>query len=499
MKTKIKKLLCLLLILFVLFSCSACDDFGVDVSKKAKNLSTYNINATLNDDAKSLTGDLKLDYINPYEVVMKELRFNLFGSAFREDAVIKPCSKLNEDKCYPNGKSYGDMKILKVEVEGRLVEVQIGGEDNNILIVPFFEELYPGGKIQIKINFLLLLANNTHRLGYYEDNINLGNWFPIACVLENGKFFECVYYANGDPFYSEVANFRVKLTYVSSYVAVGSGVVVDEVVSENFIQKTFEAKCVRDFALVLSKNFEVSSQKLEHTTINYYGYKGDEKEQYLTVAVEAYQTFCRLFGNYPYKELNVVKTSFVHGGMEYPNLVMISDSITDEEFYKTVIVHEIAHQWWYGVVGNNEIKNAWIDEGLAEFSTLLFYRENPKYNKTSEEIVATNTESYSLYVDVIKSINDNLNEQMTLAVNDYASEYEYVYMVYVKGLLMFNNLSETIGYEKLLAGLQHFYKNNKFGIVTADHLIASFEAITKTNMSGFFDSWLEGKVEIVNS
>src|SRR5699024_3207279 len=80
---------------------------------------------------------------------------------------------------------------------------------------------------------------------------------------------------------------------------------------------------------------------------------------------------------YPYSQFSVVEADFYIGGMEYPNLVMIDQSLysdDSEEYLELVTVHETAHQWWYGVVGNNQIEEAWLDEGLTEYSTLLYYR-----------------------------------------------------------------------------------------------------------------------------
>ena len=80
----------------------------------------------------------------------------------------------------------------------------------------------------------------------------------------------------------------------------------------------------------------------------------------------------------------MVQTDFSEGGMEYGALVYISLDVTDQLQYQGVIVHEIAHQWWYGLVGNNQILTAWIDEGLAEYCTAVFFETHPQYGKTLE-------------------------------------------------------------------------------------------------------------------
>ena len=500
MKKVCKICLSFLMIVLISFSFSACDFTGKEINKLSKKLSTYSIDAVFADDAKSVSATMDLSYINNTDSVLDHLDFNLFGTAFSEDAQIKPCSELNHSKCFPNGESFGDLQILQVYVNGKNVNFIIEGKDNNLLCVPLLEELYPDGVVTVKINFLLLLANCTHRLGYYGFNINLGNWFPVVCVYEQGKFVECAYYPNGDPFYSDVANFDVKITYPALYSLVATGNEVDHESTENYKTCRFKALCVRDFAMVLSSNFAKVSQMVDGVEINYYGYNNDsDLQDNLNVSVLAYQTFCELFGKYPYSVLNVVKTPFVHGGMEYPNLVYISDSITDPEYYKTVIVHEIAHQWWYGVVGNNEITHAWIDEGLAEYSTILFYMKNPNLGKNADEMIKANQENYCLYADVVGSIGATLNEKMTLSSYEYSNEYEYVYMIYVKGVLMFDNLAQTIGQDKVILGLQKLFKDNKFKLVKAEEVINSFELASKRDLTGFFESWLDGKVDIVKT
>ena len=84
--------------------------------------------------------------------------------------------------------------------------------------------------------------------------------------------------------------------------------------------------------------------------------------------------------------------------MEYPNIVLISDDIADYDTYKQVIVHEIAHQWWYGVVGNNQYYYGWLDDGLTEYSTALFYDYYSDSQITSEQIVRNSTTAYSTFM-----------------------------------------------------------------------------------------------------
>ena len=144
---------------------------------------------------------------------------------------------------------------------------------------------------------------------------------------------------------------------------------------------------MRDFAAVLSKKFEVKKEKVGATEVAYYYYDDEQADASFNTAVKALKTFNEMIGKYPYKTLSVVKTNFVHGGMEYPNLVYISENLNNYEDYTNVIVHEIAHQWWYGVVGNNAYANGWMDEGLTEYTTALFYEFNKEYNIKKDDVI----------------------------------------------------------------------------------------------------------------
>ncbi|MDD4276108.1 MAG: M1 family metallopeptidase, partial [Clostridia bacterium] len=350
----------------------------------------------------------------------------------------------------------------------------------------------------IEITFMLTLPNINHRFGYGANTINLGNWYPIACVYENGEFFTKPYSYNGDPFYSEIANYKVTFSCPESYIIANTGVIETENVTSGVKTVTAKAKAVRDFALVLSSKFEVLSQEVGETTVKYYYYDDENATTSLQTAVDSLNTFNDLIGTYPYHILSVVETNFVHGGMEYPNLVYISDAITDYLDYKNVIIHEIAHQWWYGVVGNNEFTEGWLDEGLTEYTTLLFYKLNAGYERDIEEIVNNVLDSYLLFTDVYKQVFGTVNTSMNRALDEYTTSHEYVYMAYAKGMLLFENLNSFVGDKKFYMALKQYYADNKMQIATQTDIVAAFEKATGADLSSFFNAWVNGTVVIEN-
>lgn len=439
-----------------------------------------------------LTGTEKVTYFNGTENCVSELKFNLFGNAFRKDAKYSPVSKQYQSNAYPNGINYGDMSVDRVTVDGSDVTFTVGGEDMNVLIVPLGKEVFPDEKVTAEISFKLTLANVVARTGYNDSTINLANFYPILCAMDEDGFYECVYYSNGDPFYSEVADYKVTLTADSNLVVASSGKVVSSKATGDKSTHFFEIKNARSFAFVLSEKFESVTDNSTGVEINYYFYDDQTPDKSLEYAVKSINTFNRKFGSYPYTTYSVVQTEFVQGGMEYPALVMISDELEDKA-YGEVIVHETAHQWWQTAVGNNEIKYGFMDEGLAEYSVVLFYEENPEYGLTRSGLMQSACKTYEIFCTVFDKLYGNVDTTMLRSLNEYSSEYEYVNIAYIKGCIMFDYLRETIGDEAFYKGLKRYYSEYIFKNATPYDLAGVFEKIG-ADTNGFFDSFYLGKV-----
>ena len=482
--------LCFVVVFLFSFFCVGCG-FDNSVNKASKNLSTYNLNVVFNEDSYTASCSEQVNFINNTGEVLTDICFHLYPRAFREDAMIKPYTSLTEARCFPNGKSEGNIQITKVVLDGKTPNYCLDGEDENILKLNLNTPLKSKEKLDIKIDFLLTIPNCTHRFGYYENNVNLGNFYPIVCMRENGNWNKTPYYATGDPFFSECANYVVNISAPNSYYVSATGN-EEKSAQEGLLKRSeFSAKATRDFAIVLTKNAKEISSKEGNTAISVVGQKEDGSlNANLETAVKAFRFFNKTFGTYPYRTLRVVKTPFMQGGMEYPNLVMISSLISDTAETDKVIVHEIAHQWWYGVIGNNQINNAYIDEGLSEYSTFLFFDGHPEFGQTLENLVLDAEDSYNLYLEVFNSIGLNVNTQMDLAVNNYQSEYEYTYMVYVRGALMYNYLAKEFGQKETNSALKNLYKKYKFKVADKDALVSCFRNKAKAKI--IVDNFLGG-------
>ena len=456
--------------------------------KEEKGCTRYEINAEYIPENRTLTGTVKVTFENQTDNELSVLKFQLYPNAYRKDALYSPISTAYASAAYYAGASYGEMVISSVHGSKGW---EVMGEDENILYAYLERPLYPDDKVVLDVSFIVKLAEVNHRTGVTKHTVNLGNFYPILCGIEGGGFVETVYYSDGDPFLSDCADYRVTFTAPKDYVVASTGVMIEERTLESKKVHTMSASNVRDFAVVLSESFRVTTTKVGDTTLSYYYYDDKAPVKTLDLIEESFSFYEKTFGEYPYGNYVVVQTGFCFGGMEYPCLVMVSDTLVAEGRTR-VIAHETAHQWWYGVVGSNQIEEAWQDEGLAEYSTLLFFEEYEKYGFTREGLVKEAMEEYRSYYDVYGSVLGRADTRMSRHLKEFISDYEYKCIAYDKGLLMWDTLRKSVGEKKLIDGLRRYYSACRFQTATPQDLIGCFEK-TGLDVEGFFESFLEGK------
>lgn len=448
----------------------------------------YEITAEYVPDNATLAGTVKVTYENATENALSALKFQLSPNAYRKDALYRPIAKTYETEAYYKGESYGEMVISSVSGAKNW---EVVGEDENILTAHLIQPLFPGEKTVLDIGFLLKLAAVNHRTGVTAHTVNLGNFYPTLCGMKNGAFYETAYYSNGDPFYSDVADYKVTFTTPKDYVVASTGDVYKERSLESKREYAFTANKVRDFCIVLSKEFSVLESNVNGNTLLYYYYNDKNARETLALAGEVFTFYEDTYGAYPYTSFSFAQTGFCLGGMEYPRLAMISDKLSSQQKAR-VIAHELAHQWWYGVVGSDQIENAWQDEGLAEYSAVTFFEKYEKYGVTRETAVQEALREYRSYYDVYGSVLGRADTKMTRHLKEYVTDYEYKCLSYDKSLVMFDTLRKSVGDKGFFNALRRYYSTNKYKVVTPAHLFAAFEK-TGYDVHGFFESFLSGK------
>ncbi len=276
------------------------------------------------------------------------------------------------------------------------------------------------------------------------------------------------------------------------YILAATGEVKNKKKEAGKISWRIQAPAVRDFAWLASDTFETASKKVGKTLITSYYYTAGYGEKALDYAAESLAYFNEAFGEYPYSQFAVVESDFYIGGMEYPNLIMLDHGLYQNHnigYLELVTVHETAHQWWYGLVGNNQITDAWMDEGLTEYSTVLYYGN--RYSEKKEQEIYQNLIGEGKY-----NIHSSywslgiLDETIHRPIYEFVDWTFYDMLVYGKGAMLFHSLREEMGNEKFFQGLQKYYRDNQFQNAGKSNLIQAFNQVSGLKWQEHFDAWL---------
>jgi aminopeptidase N len=249
---------------------------------------------------------------------------------------------------------------------------------------------------------------------------------------------------------------------------------------------------MRDFNAVLGPDYQVESRVVEGITVNSVFYPGHHQggEWALDCTAEAVCLFSIRFGPYPFAELDVVETPTHAGGIEYPGLVVINDTYyeTLSERMEWVVVHEVAHQWWYSLVGNDQVDEPWLDEALVQYSTLLYYEDRYGAELAAELLEQVFRQPYEALVETGR------DAPAGLPVAAY-SEGDYGPVVYQKGPLYFHALRQEVGDENFWAILQTYFARNRYGVATPEDWLAAVAAVTGDEHHALYEQWIMGAAE----
>ncbi len=479
-----KGLYIFLIIVFFLPVINSC-------AKKSYSDLSYDITAAYDSETNSVTATEKVTFVNKTDVSYKELRFNLYPAAYRKDSAFPPVSNEYKRLYFYDGESYGGITISSVKEKEKTLSFYLTGKDENVLAVKLDDELYYGDKITIEISFVVTIPKAVHRLGKNAVCVNLGNFYPSLCVKEKAGDFECEYYNIGDPFYSYSADYTVRFSCPDDYVCAFSGKTVSKTHKGKIDSYVVRINGIRDFAIVMSEKYKVKTEKVKDVEIFYYYINDENIDNKLSLIKRGLEFYGEVFGKYPYATYTVAETSLINGGMEYGAFAMTNCNDKD---YKDVILHELAHQWWYGVVGNNQLTAGYIDEGLAEYSTILF-KEFNEGRENRKNAVKIYEESYKTFCSVYDALKLGKDTSMNRHLSKYKTEYEYYELNYVKPVIMFDMARESVGDKAFFKSLKTLYTDNKFKICDFDSLCGAFGKVG-LDMSGFFESFVSGKAVI---
>lgn len=371
-------------------------------------------------------------------------------------------------------------EIYEIEIDNKASEYDI--DKTSHCIIPK-TELTIGKRSTICIRYRIMLNEGDYRLGINNRCFALTRAYPYVAYYNSGyqprPFTEI-----GESECLEIADFDVSLKAKSNMVIASSGSEVSCERDGDYATGFYELKNVRDFALFCSPFFTLRSQTIGDTVFRYYFQDDKSYQANITEGVEAYKLFSSSFSDYGYESINIVRVPLSSNGMEYSCLCAVNEELPKTQEGE-VIAHEIAHQWWFLKVGNDQAYEPWLDESLAEFSTLyyLLKRGEGKVFQKRMENAYTIARLRMLKKQQLK---------VDLPIYDYNTQ-DYVDCVYTIGSLLWVKLYEQYGME-LINELKWYALENNFRIATKDNLIST---IKEGTLKGYFQAWLDGKVAFV--
>ncbi|MBN1202523.1 MAG: M1 family metallopeptidase [Anaerolineae bacterium] len=398
-------------------------------------------------------------------------------------------------RLYPNLESYGgDMQVSGVMVDGVPVESELD-DTRSVLRVPLPAALEPGESATVEMDFVTLVSAGVKALyaqfAYLDGVITLPQAYPVLSVYQpGGGWWQATEHPQGDAIFSETAFYEVTVSAPADLILAASGSEIGLSANDDgTLSHRYAAPLMRDFTLMASADYVTAVGQQDGVTITLY-YNPDlpnaaiNASAGLQMAQNAIRIFDTVYGRYPFAELDVVQTPTTAGGIEYPGLIVVATEHWDkaDDSFEFILAHEAAHQWWFSLVGNDQLLNPWMDEALAQYSVAVYIRDR--------EGLAGYNGALSFYCqEYSKYVAENPDMVIGLPVTAYEGS-AYYYLVYQKGPLFYAALDEAYGYDTVLLMLQDYLDAYRYEIARPDDLLRSFEATLGEELDPLFTEWV---------
>ncbi len=405
-------------------------------------------------------------------------------------------------RLYPNAFSGqgGGILIEDAGPQDVVLNYSVSGPQNTTLILLLRDPVSPGDRVSFNMSFVITVPHIADRFGLSGDILALGNWHPIMSILRDGSWVDHPYFEHGECFYSEASDYLVEVIVPRGLVIAATGDLKSvEELDESRELQVWVAESVRDFSLTASWRYEISQATWGDVTVYSY-YLPEHREggeAVLQYALNAIRVFSEHFSPYPFSSFRVAEVEAWFGGMEYPQLIMVSGNFYtgDKRTLEMIVAHETAHQWWYSLVGNDQWEEPWLDESLAEYSQILYFEwvYGPKDAERGFWDFVGNP--YYLYIE-----GGGEALPTGISVGQVADDPDaYRAAVYLRGAWSLRMLRSIIGDQPFFEALRIYASSHAYGIATSQDLIHAFEEAWGGDLNWFFQEWIfEGCVPSYN-
>ena len=510
-----------------------------------QKVDTY-IEVELDDQSHILRGFEKLIYHNNSPKKLDSIIIHLWPNAYKNnqtELAIQKFENGNTDFKYAEEKDLGFIDSLNFKVNGEKSKWNFFNNKIDISVIYLNKSLIPGDSITITTPFKVKIPSGRFsRLGHVGQSYQITQWFPKPAVFDKNGWHPMSYLNQGE-FYSEYGNYEVNITLPENYVLMATGD-LQNLEEQNFLEKKakstlrlfesnqlpirdsngikdmsfpksskkkktlrFIQKNVHDFAWFADKRYHVLKGEVElnnNKITSWALFTNNEAklwERSIEYLNDATHYFSKWVGEYPYNHVTAVDgTISAGGGMEYPNITVIGKS-GDSKSLETVIVHEVGHNWYYGILGNNERDYAWMDEGLNTYIEIRYMQE--KYpngyfikkdsNANKSRIISLNIpfEEKELQ-DISYQFNASRNyDQPLIMGSKNFTQMNYGAMVYSKTGIGFHYLKAYLGEELFDQCMNKYFDKWKFRHPQPEDIQNVFQKTSKLNLDWFFEDYIK--------
>ncbi len=520
-----KRLHTLVLSIFLTLICSAQEAyFQQEVN--------YTIHVSLNDQAHFLNGVLEMEYINHSSDELSFIWMHLWPNAYasNETDLGKELQKDNPfTTVLKDEATRGYMDSLNFTSGSETLTWEYHPNHTDICKVLLPKTLKPGDSIIIKTPFRVKIPDGKiSRLGHDKQTYSITQWYPKPAVYDRYGWHEMPYLNMGE-FFSEFGSFDVYITTPKNYRVAATGILHNEeekmwldslatmdpmtadrdtILPSAEETKTlhFSEERVHDFGWFADKSYHVQKNQVtlpdgnEVTTWAFYSDKSKESWKNATSYVnDALYYYSKWNGTYPYKNCTAVEGPLTAGGgMEYPTITVIGayrDTLQLEE----VIMHEVGHNWFYGMLGSNERRYPYLDEGINSANEQRYMEvKYPDYRLSrffKKPLLSRFLELDKVYYRQLKEymylFNEkrNYDQPLNLHSSDYTN-HNYGALVYSKSANMFNHLRQYLGDDIYDSIFHTYYNEHALQHVYPEDLENAFKEVSDKNLDWFFNDWL---------
>ena len=521
----------------------------------------YSIDVELDDSTHTLTAFESIVYQNNSPDTLDVLWFHLWPNAYKntETAFAKQAFKNGSTWFYfSNDETRGYIDSLNFTIDGVSVDWTFHDEWIDVAKIILPKPLLPEESITIETPFFVKLPNVYSRLGHSGKHYEITQWFPKPAVYDKDGWHPMPYLNMGE-FYSEFGTFDVKITLPQDYRIMATGDLINgeteyawldslaeegeklsklsgktfknkikelesdpsskfKLFNRNKSEKTpfssemktlhFHQENVHDFAWFADPNWIVRKGELyladstkSVTLWSMYLPKNAELwNKSIEYIHDAGYWYSQFYGDYPYNHITAVDGDMsAGGGMEYPNITVISSGMS-VDLLEFVIMHEVGHNWFYGILGNDERVDPWMDEGLNEYANIKYWEK--KYPERNGQVVISDFAQNKIgigknldfrwalaYMGYVNRSTAGDDQPITLESEQY-HQGNYGSIIYGKSSIVFRFLEHYLGEEKMDTIMQEFYETWKFKHPEPYDFQHIVESNVEEDLSWFFDDLL---------